>query len=463
MITVDCDVSNAKKWFGLAALLVVNFLAVLASTIVTVAIPSIRAEWGLSSATTVWVLGAYALCYGIVLVPGGRWGDVAGRKRAFLLGMVVFCVGGVVAACAPTGVVLIIGAAVQGCAAGLAVPQVLGSIPTLFPPQERGRAFGLYGLATGLGAAVGPLVGGLLLAWNPAGLSWRGIYIFLVLIGLTAFVVSVRALPALPGRGGSIDLVGALLLMVGLLVALIPLTLSQQGGWTLGGILTLCSGVPVFFLFAAWQRVTQVRGKEPLLHLALLRQRGFIAALLVGLCYFAAFQGMLFVVATGLQSGWKLTPLSAGLCLTPFAVASMVVSLGSDRITRRLGRGAIIVGTVLAIVGLGAAALAAAVSLGPIAIACALIVVGLGHGMIVPPNVALGLRTVPVGLAGGAGGAVNTAQRLGQTTGVAVIGGVFLSLAPLHGYPLATAIALVIALGAGVIALMAAFILPRVQ
>ncbi|MFP5020419.1 MFS transporter [Pseudonocardia phyllosphaerae] len=462
MKTENCDVLRVRtRWVALTVLLVANFLAVLASTIVTVAIPSIRAGLELSDTATVWVLGAYALCYGVVLIPGGRWGDLAGRKRVFLVGLAGFCLGGLIAATAPQGWVMIAGAAIQGCAAGLTVPQVLGSIPALFAPEERGRAFGLYGVATGLGAAVGPLAGGLLLAWDPAGLAWRSVFGVLVVLGLAALVIGWRVLPASPKRPGTIDALGTALLALALVLLLVPLTLSQHDGWSAASITAAIASGPALALFAWRQHTRQVHRQEPLLRLTLLRHRGFTAALLVGLCYFAAFQGMLFVAATSLQAGSHLTPLAAGLCLTPFAIASMVVSLQSDRITRRLGTRTIAVGAILVIVGLGTAIAVTSTNTGPVALAAALVIVGLGHGLIVPPNVAFGLRDIPPALAGGAGGAINTVQRIGQSLGVAAIGGTFLASATTNGYDRALPVALATGALAAVATLIAALVLPR--
>lgn len=450
-----------NRWVGLAVLLTANFLAVLTSTIVAIAVPTIQVELGLSASLAVWVLGAYALAYGVVLIPGGKLGDIVGRRTIFVAGMATFTAGGVVAATAGNGWLLIAGTAIQGCAAGLAVPQVLGTIPSVFPAEQRGRAFGLYGVATGLGAAVGPLLGGVLLTADLYGSSWRGVFLVSVPIGLAVAIAGRIVLPPPVRSAGSIDVVGAVLLAAGLLLVLVPLTESQEDGWSAWVVAPLILAIPMLAAFARQQRRRVAAGRVPLLNPALMRERSFTASLVIGLAYFAAFQALLYTTSAYLQAGRSATALVAGLALAPFALVSVIVSLYSDRATRRLGPAVVGVGAALVIAGLAVALVVTRIGEDVVLLAAGLAVVGIGHGLIVPPNVSLGLRDVPPTRAGGAGGAINTAQRIGQSLGVAVIGGAFLAAAAASGYRTALTVGIVAELVAAAVALAASFFIPR--
>jgi MFS family permease len=436
-------------------MLTATFLAVLSSTIVTVAVPTIRAELGTGPTATVWILGAYALAYGAVLIVGGRIGDVAGRRPIFLVGLSVFTAGAALAAAAWSPIVLIIATSVQGVGAGVCIPQVLGTIATAVPGSERGRAFGLYGVSTGLGAAAGPLLGGVLLAADPLGLSWRSVFVVIVVLGVAALAVGGWALPSSRGEGAGVDVVGAVLLIVALVLLLTPLTSFQQASVNPIDMIEAVLGVLTLAVFGLTQLRRTRQEQVPLFDLRLLRVPSFSLAAVIGLLYFTVFQALLFCTSLHTQDDLAGTAFQAGLALTPFAIAAVVASLASDRVTRRLGPPVVILGAGLVAAGLGLAVLVTTRQWGIGSLAGALLVVGLGHGLIVPPNVSLGMRDVPATIAGGGGGVITTAQRLGQSLGVSLLGAVFLQ-AP-DGYQ----VILYAALALTVLVALAGLTIPR--
>jgi EmrB/QacA subfamily drug resistance transporter len=445
-------------------MLAATFLAVWNTTIVNVAIPAIHDQLGASGGQAEWVIGAYALAYGVALLPGGRLGDARGRRRVFVLGVAVFTAGAALAGAATGPQVLIAASAIQGAGAGLMVPQVIASIPVGFAPARRGTAFGLYGATTSLGAAVGPLVGGWLVGADVLGLSWRAVFLVDVPIGLLALPLALWLVPESRGNAVGVDLLGAGLLCATLLALLVPLTSGAEGRWPLWTLLTLLAAAPTLAVFVLHQARRGRAGHSPLLDLDLLRVRSFTAAALVGLAYFATFQGLLFTVSVFVQSGLRGTALDAGLVLSAFAIGALLSSTLSGRVTGRFGPLAPRLGAVGAGAGL-AAAMAGVQAIGAgavpaVALAPGLFVAGLGHGLIVAPNVNLGLRDVPRAAAGMAGGAISTAQRIGQSLGVAVAGAVYFAALP-SGAAGAMRSALVVGLLGLALTLGAALLIPR--
>jgi EmrB/QacA subfamily drug resistance transporter len=405
-------------------------MSLLDVSIVNVALPSIESGLHASAETAQWVVSGYALAFGLALVPAGRLGDTVGRRRMFLIALSAFIVTSALSGAAPSPMLLVFARLLQGVAGGMLTPQNSGLIQDLFRGAERGRAFGIFGATIGLATAVGPVVGGLILAAFTGPDGWRYVFYVNLPIGLVALALAHRLVPSSAGggsRGADLDLVGSLLLGGGVLSLLLPLVEAQAGGldrwWPLFPL-----AVVLLASFAWWELRTARQGRRPLLDPSLTRTSGYAAGLGIGLVYFIGFTGIWLVFALFFQNGLGYSPLRSGLSVTPFALGVAVSAVIAGRLVSRVGRWLTVIGLTAVAVGLAGAAVVLRTVTGDAAayaIAGPLLIGGLGGGMVVSPNITLTLASVPVRMAGVAGGALQTGQRIGSAIGTATLAGVF--------------------------------------
>jgi EmrB/QacA subfamily drug resistance transporter len=456
---------DPRRWRALAVTQVAGFMTLLDVSIVNVALPSIQRDLGASAGTVQWVVSGYALAFGLALVPAGRLGDTLGRRRMFMIALSAFVLTSALSGAAPTAGLLIGARLLQGVAGGMLVPQNSGLIQELFRGAERGKAFGILGATIGLSTAAGPVVGGLILAASTGPDGWRWVFYVNVPIGMVALVLAAGLVPSTAGgdsRGGHLDLVGSLLLGGGVLSLLLPLVQAETGGlsrlWWLLGVAVL-----LLAAFAWWEVQTVRRGRQPLVDPRLTRTSGYAAGLGIGLVYFTGFTGIWLVFALFFQDGLGYSPLRSGLAVTPFALGVAASAVIAGRLVGRLGRWLTVSGLAAVAVGLAGAALmlrhvggdaAAWATAGP------LLLGGLGGGMVTSPNVTLTLESVPVQMAGVAGGALQTGQRIGSAIGTATLAGVFYAVLAATGrdYPAAVSDALLCASGIMLLALLLAVV-----
>jgi EmrB/QacA subfamily drug resistance transporter len=423
------DAPDPDRWRALSVTLVAGFMSLLDVSIVSVALPSLQQSLGAEPATVQWVVSGYALTFGLALVPAGRLGDALGRRRMFLGALAAFVLFSGLAGAAPSIGLLVAARLAQGLAAGALAPQNSGLIQQMFSGAERGRAFGLFGATVGISTAVGPVVGGLILALAGGVDGWRWIFLVNVPIGVVALVLAARLIPrTAPGRTGHIDVVGGLLLGAGVLAVLLPLAEADSGGLTrLWWLFPVAAGTVV--LFVRWERRVMRRHGAPLLDLRLLSStRGYATGAALGAVYFLGFSGIWLVFALFLQSGLGYTPLHSGLSVTAFALGSAVSAAVGGRLVERFGRRLTVIGLTGVLTGLlGTIAVVLVVPAGSLsaALAVPLLVAGLGGGLVISPNITLTLREVPVRMAGSAGGALQTGQRVGAAIGTAALPGVY--------------------------------------
>lgn len=410
--------------------LVVGFMSLLDVTIVNVAVPSIERGLDASAQSVQWVVSGYALTFGLVLVAGGRLGDLLGRRRMFLIGLTGFTLTSAMAGAAPTQELLVAARLLQGVAAGMLTPQNSGLIQDLFRGDERGRAFGWFGTTVGVSAATGPVLGGALIALFGAEHGWRVVFLVNVPIGLVAMVLAARLIPAASPRKGSlgreVDLLGALLLGSAVLCLLLPVVeaMSDPATWWWG----LVPLAPVLaLLFVRWERRVIARGESPLLDVRLVRTApGFATGIALQTIYFTSFSGLWLVLALFYQDGLGFTAFESGLAVTPFAIGSAVTAVLAGRLVGRLGRKLTVGGLVL--VGTGFVALALVIGVPEhvaLATALPLLVAGIGSGAVISPNVTMTLDHVPPRMGGAAGGAIQTGARIGSAMGAAVLTAAF--------------------------------------
>lgn len=450
---------DPRRWKALSVTLVAGFMSLLDVSIVSVALPSIQAGLGTSPAGAQWVVSGYALAFGLTLVPAGRLGDALGRRRMFLLALGGFVLFSALAGAAPTTGLLIAARIAQGLAAGALAPQNSGLIQQMFSGAERGRAFGFFGATVGISTAVGPVAGGLLLTLTG---DWRWIFFVNIPIGLVALVLAARLIPRTErGERGHIDLPGVALLGGAVLALMLPLVEAEAGGlqrlWWLFVV-----GAVLAVGFVRWERRVVARGREPLLDLRLYTgTAGYASGAALGALYFVGFSGIWLVLALFFQNGLGWTPLQSGLAVTPFAIGTAASAVVGGRLVARLGRLLTVLGLSLVVTGLAATALVLLLvppEAAGWAVAAPLLLAGIGGGWVISPNTTMTLRAVPVRMAGSAGGALQTGQRIGAAIGTAGLAAIFYTVlagtgqqtavaAALGTAALAVALALVVAVG----------------
>jgi EmrB/QacA subfamily drug resistance transporter len=415
-----------RGWRAVSIVLAGAFMALLDTTIVNVALPTIRSGLHASPASLEWVVSGYALAYGLALVPAGRAGDRFGHKPMFLLGLTVFVLASVACGLSQSAAEIVAARIVQGLGAGMFYPAIAATIQLAFTGPARSKAFGVFGATIGFATALGPLLGGLIISAAGPGQGWRWIFFVNLIIGAVTVPLAAWQLPrSEPSRRRGFDLPGFALLTAGLLLLLIPLIEGESDGWPAWCLACFGACVVVFALLAAWELAAERRGGDPLLKPGLLRQTSFSAGAIFAVVYFAGFSSIFFTLSILWQEGLGHTALITGLVGAPFSVGSLVSAANSDKLSARMGRMVLVTGCVLVLAGLALALLVVHLTapspdgwylIGPLLLA------GLGNGMTIAPNQDFVLASVPPKEAGTASGILSTAQRLGTAIGIAIIG-----------------------------------------
>jgi EmrB/QacA subfamily drug resistance transporter len=435
----DDEAPDPHRWRALAVCLVGGFMVLLDVSIVNVALPSIQTGLHAAESQLQWVVSGYALTFGLLLVPAGRFGDLRGRRTVFVGALALFTLASAACGAAPNASTLVFARLVQGLAGGTLTPQISATIQELFRGRERGRAFGYFGTVVGISTAIGPLLGGLLIQAFGDSEGWRAVFYVNIPIGLIAMPFAWRLLPkrddhAAP-RKHDYDPIGVLLLGAGAVALLLPFVQEREWGswkWFL-----VPGAAAIIAAFVLWDRRYIGRGKEPLVDFGLYRRRSYAFGSGMITLYFAGFTPLFFVFTLYLQAGLSYTALAAGLAITPFAVGSAFgAALGGKRV-HDYGRPLVAAGLVLVIIGFVGTVIA--VHLVPEsgtgwATVLPLLIAGLGGGLVIAPNQALTLSEVPVEQAGSAGGLLQTGQRVGAAVGIAAVGSAFFTaVANSHG------------------------------
>jgi EmrB/QacA subfamily drug resistance transporter len=419
---------DPRRWRILGVSLVIAFMALLDVTIVNVAIPSIQTGLDTTPATVQWVVSGYALAFGLTLVAGGRLGDAYGQRRLMLIGLTGFIVASAAVGLAPNAALVIVARLVQGASAGLLTPQNSGLVQQLFRGEERGRAFGMFGLTVGISSATGPVLGGAIIALAGEEQGWRWLFLVNIPIGLVALVAILKLVPHPRARRPEevrprLDVVGALLLGAAVLALLFPLV-SIEGGASLVTFVVIAAPA-LLVAFLRWETRLVARGRQPLLDVSLLRLvPGYGSGLAVGAIYFTGFTGIFLVLSVHLQQALDYSPLAAGLLLTPFALGAAATAPLAGRLVSRIHRRITVIALAIMMTGtLGAALLVPGRDTSTLAwfLVPTLLLAGLGGGGVISPNFTLSLAQVPPSMGGAAGGAIQTGQRIGSAMGAALI------------------------------------------
>jgi len=397
--------------------------------VVNVALPALQHGLGAGQAAVELFVGGYAFTYAAGMITGGRLGDIAGHRRMFVLGMGAFGVTSALCGLSTSGAMLVSGRLLQGAAAAVMVPQVLALITACFPPSERRKALGWFGVTIGLGALAGQVAGGLLLQADVLGLGWRAIFLVNVPIAVITVAVALRILPARSsGRSTTVDVPGAAGTTLTLGLVLFPLILGRTSGWPWWSWAMLVAAIPIGVLTLRWERTLQQREGHPVLPLALFRLPPFRAGLVLGFVTFGWYFGFIFCLTLLIQDGLGLDALHAGLTFAPVGLAFAVASLAARGIVQRHGARVIALGQLISCGALAAIlvlCLTRGGDLTPGQLIIPMTAVGLGNGISMPAIIGEVLHHVPAAQAGSASGVLTTAQQFASASGVAIIGGVY--------------------------------------
>ncbi|MBA1221791.1 UNVERIFIED_ORG: EmrB/QacA subfamily drug resistance transporter [Pseudomonas parafulva] len=424
---------GSPPWVGLSVLLLAGFVTIFDLFVVNVAIPSLQTGLNASFAQIGFIVAGYELAFGVLLITGGRLGDVFGRRRLFIVGMAGFTVASALCGLAPSAAFLISARVVQGLAAALLFPQVYASIRVNFDAQDSRRAFGLLGMTLGLSAIAGQVLGGWMVHADLFGSGWRSIFLINVPIGLLA-IVAARYIPEsrAPQRP-DLDWAGVALVSLGLALLLVPLIEGPGQGWPAWSFCALGLALALLALFKRQQERRRATGNLPLVDMQLLAQRRFALGALLVLVVYSTSSSFFLCFALLMQSGLGLDPFRAGSIFAPCSVGFVLASLAAPRLVARWGIRAIVAGALLYALSIGlliaqvqtAGAQLVAVRLIPV-----LIVVGAGQGLVMTPLLNLVLALVDEAKAGMASGVISTVQQVGAALGVAVVGIFFAAALP---------------------------------
>lgn len=413
-------------------ILVAIALDLIDTTIVNVALPAMQTELGASESALQWVAAAYTLTFALSLITVGRIGDMVGRKRMISLGIGLFVVASLLCGISQSTEMLIAARVLQGLGGAVVMTQGLSLFQVTFPPKERAAVFGLFGALSGVAAMLGPVLGGVLVDADLFNWSWRPVFLVNVPVGLIALLgVAAYVRESKSSRAQRLDVVGVALVTLALLALLYPLVQGSASGWPTWAFVAMGASVPLFVIFALYERRKAARDGFALVEPSLFKKRSFVAGLLVMLSFFSIISGLFFPFTLYLQVGLGFSPLAAGLATVPFSFGAMITSSFSAVLAAKMGRKVLSIGLV--VMGVGMVALIMTIDHFGAAVsgwhlAPALGVLGIGLGFVISPIVDIVLGGVPLEHAGSGSGLLSTADQLGAAAGVAVIGVLFFNL-----------------------------------
>jgi len=416
--------ARTNPWLVLLILTTGFFMIMLDTTIVNVAIPAMSTGLHTTLDQILWVLNAYVLVYAVLLITAGRLGDFYGQRSLFAIGLLIFTVASALCGLSQTSGQLISARVLQGVGGALLTPQTLAILTSIFPPERRGAAFGVWGGVAGLATAAGPTVGGAIITY----IDWRWIFYINVPIGIAALVATFAIIPDIrPGRHHGWDVVGIILATAGLFAIVFGLIEGERYSWgqiesypvTIPQVLG--AGVFLVAVFLIWERYQS----EPLMPLSLFTNRNFAVASWIAAAISFGMLSMFLPFTIYLQSARGFSALVAGLTLAPMSLTSMFTAPFAGRLADRIGGKYILMtGITLFTIGMGSIAFVAGPDSTWIDFLAPAVVAGLGMGMTFAPMTTVAMRNIEPRVAGSASAVLNTIRQLGAVIGSAVIGAV---------------------------------------
>jgi EmrB/QacA subfamily drug resistance transporter len=413
----EVNVKSTGTWV-LALTAVASFMVALDALVVATALSTIRLDLGASVEELEWTVNAYTLSFAVLLMTGAALGDRFGRRRLFVTGLLLFVAASAACALAPTMGALIAARAIQGCGAALIMPLAVTQLSVAFPPEQRGKALGIFSGVTGLAVLAGPVVGGAI----TGGLAWQWIFWLNVPIGLLVVPLVFRRIQESFGPRTALD-IGGLLLITGAALGVVwGLVRGNQAGWgSLEVVGALTAGFLLALAFVAWER----RASVPMLPLRFFRSRAFSAGNAAGFLFFASLFGSGFFLPQFLQTALGYGPLGAGLRLLPWTAVLFVSAPLAGALVNLLGERTLMVGgLLLQAIAMAWIGLIARSGLAYSDLVAPLIIAGFGAAAI-PAGQNAVVSSVAMSEIGKASGAFNMLRQLGAAFGVAILAAVF--------------------------------------
>ncbi len=445
----------------LAIVLLADVLDLMDSTITNIAAPTIVRDIGGGESLIKWLGASYALAMGVLLVVGGRLGDRYGKRRMFLIGIAGFTLASVGCGLSVDPAMLIAGRLVQGGFGALLIPQGIGILIGTFSRAQLPSAVSAFGPVMSGCAVLGPIVAGFIISADLGGLTWRPIFLINIVLGTAGFIAALRLLPRdTPASAVPIDGLGSGLLGASMFALIYGLIEGSTAGWTAVPILSLAAGGALLAGFGVRQRLAT----DPLILPSLLKNKGFTAGLLLGLAFFAAVNGLAYVLSLFYQTALGLKPSATAVALSPLMAGIIIASLVCRPLLGKLGRVLVIIGlgvTLTGAAGLWVTVLAAGTAVSVWAIAPSILVLGAGMGACFSSIYDVAIGDVAPAEAGSASGSLSAVQQLAAAIGAAVVTTVYFSQRAQHGAGHAMTVSVAVVGAIAVLCLDLVWLLPK--
>jgi MFS family permease len=425
---VSATVRTKTGWPALTVLLVGALLPPVDFFIVNVALSSIRQSLHTSPAETQLVVSAYAAAYAVLLITGGRLGDLFGRRRLYMLGMAGLCLSNLICGIAQTPVQLLMGRIVQGVAAALLAPQTLATLRALYTGErELARAMSLYGVTVGLAAAIGQFAGGALIDWNPMGWGWRAVFLLKLPFCVAAVLAAWLLLPETSStQRVKLDIGGAALLSLTLACIVLPLSLGRDQGWPLWVFAALACAPVLGLTFLRFEAWLSARGGMPLVDVRLFEIPTFRRGVLVGMLFFFT-TSFYFLFGIYQQMGRGVPPLWTGLTIVPYGIGLFLGPVATAHLERLRPR-LLAIGMAIQVTFYAAVGALVWVGIDGWLLSATVFLAGFGQGIAFPRLFNTVLGDVPPHQGGLAAGVLNSALQVGASVSAAAIGSLFFSI-----------------------------------